>query len=179
MADDSGPHAGGARDRFGLIGAGGGGRSQQVGDDPADCAVRRPHLLPALLGHDALPADRLDDRPVLQHGDQVGGARGSGPEPSALAAGIRDSQLHDPSGGSGPDRLDAQYLRANIDPSERYVLALPGTTRYRLAADGSGYDNLVLAGDWTRTDWNVGCIEAAVQSGINAAAAIEARDPES
>jgi uncharacterized protein with NAD-binding domain and iron-sulfur cluster len=54
------------------------------------------------------------------------------------------------------------------------VLSLPGTARYRLAADGSGYDNLVLAGDWTRTDWNVGCIEAAVSSGINAAAAIEA-----
>ena len=70
-------------------------------------------------------------------------------------------------------RLTAQYLRANIDPSERYVLSLPGTVQYRMAADGSGYDNLILAGDWTKTDWNVGCIEAAVTSGINAAAAVE------
>jgi uncharacterized protein with NAD-binding domain and iron-sulfur cluster len=59
------------------------------------------------------------------------------------------------------------------------VLSLPGTTRYRMAADGFGYENLVLAGDWTRTDWNVGCIEAAVSSGINAAAAIEGRETES
>ncbi len=67
----------------------------------------------------------------------------------------------------------AQYLRANIDPSERYVLSLPGTVQYRTSADGSGYDNLILAGDWTKTDWNVGCIEAAVTSGINAAATVE------
>jgi uncharacterized protein with NAD-binding domain and iron-sulfur cluster len=82
------------------------------------------------------------------------------------------SRLHDDGGGSGRVRLDAQYLRANIDPSERYVLSLPGTARYRLAADGSGYANLAVAGDWTRTSWNVGCIEAAVESGVNAAAAI-------
>ena len=42
-------------------------------------------------------------------------------------------------------------------------------------ADGSGYENLILAGDWTKTDWNVGCIEAAVTSGINAAAALEGK----
>ena len=96
------------------------------------------------------------------------GARASG-------GGFDWQQLHDPVGRSGRDRLTAQYLRANIDPSERYVLSLPGTTRYRLAADESGYDNLILAGDWTKTDWNVGCIEAAVTSGIKAAAAIKAR----
>ena len=83
------------------------------------------------------------------------------------------SQLHDPAGGTGLARLSSQYLRANIDPSERYVLSLSGTVQYRMAADGSGYDNLILAGDWTKTDWNVGCIEAAVTSGINAAAAVE------
>lgn len=83
------------------------------------------------------------------------------------------SRLHDPAGHAGPDRLAIQYLRANIDPSERYVLSLPGTARYRLTADGSGYANLFLAGDWTRTEWNIGCIEAAVLSGINAAAAVE------
>jgi uncharacterized protein with NAD-binding domain and iron-sulfur cluster len=87
------------------------------------------------------------------------------------------SLLHDPAGGSGEARLAAQYLRANIDPSERYVLSPPGSSRFRLAADGSGYDNLVLAGDWTATSWNVGCIEAAAESGVNAAVAIEARTP--
>ena len=72
------------------------------------------------------------------------------PGTSSAAGGFDWEPLHDPTGSSGPDRLVAQYLRANIDPSERYVLSLPGTTRYRMAADGSGYENLVLAGDWTR-----------------------------
>jgi uncharacterized protein with NAD-binding domain and iron-sulfur cluster len=69
----------------------------------------------------------------------------------------------------GEARLDAQYLRANVDPSERYVLSLPGTSRLRLRADASGYENLWLAGDWTDNGLNAGCIEAAVVSGIQAA----------
>ena len=85
------------------------------------------------------------------------------------------SMLHDGSGDAGPDRLGAQFLRANIDPSERYVLSLPGTTRHRMTADGSGFGNLVLTGDWTRTTWNVGCIEAAAESGRNAARAVARR----
>jgi uncharacterized protein with NAD-binding domain and iron-sulfur cluster len=97
------------------------------------------------------------------------------PGARSAAGGFDWNTLHDPTGGTGHARLVAQYLRANIDPSERYVLSLPGTVRYRLAADGSGYENLVLTGDWTKTDWNVGCIEAAVSSGINAAAAIAGR----
>lgn len=32
-----------------------------------------------------------------------------------------------------------------------------------------GYDNLTLVGDWTDTGQNVGCVEAAVISGIAAA----------
>jgi uncharacterized protein with NAD-binding domain and iron-sulfur cluster len=69
----------------------------------------------------------------------------------------------------GAARLDAQYVRANVDPSERYVLSVPGSGRYRLRADESGYDNLVLAGDWTDSGLNAGCIEGAVVSGIQAA----------
>lgn len=98
------------------------------------------------------------------------------PGARAAAGGFDWDRLHDGSGQIGPARLGSQYLRANIDPSERYVLSLPGTARYRLAADSSGYDNLVLAGDWTRTEWNVGCIEAAVISGIAAARVIETGD---
>ena len=101
------------------------------------------------------------------------GGIGIWPGTRAEGGGFNWALLHDDAGHTGPDRLPVQYLRANIDPSERYVLSLPGTTQFRMAADGSGYEGLVLAGDWTRTDWNVGCIEAAVESGINAAAAIE------
>ena len=76
---------------------------------------------------------------------------------------------------AGRDRIDSQYLRVNVDPSDRYVLSLPGTARYRLRADESGYDNLVLAGDWTDNGLNAGCIEAAVVSGIQAANAVTGR----
>ena len=48
-------------------------------------------------------------------------------------------------------------------------------TRYRLRADESGYDNLVLAGDWTDNGLNAGCIEAATLSGLQAANAVLGR----
>ncbi|HEX5721852.1 MAG TPA: FAD-dependent oxidoreductase [Acidimicrobiia bacterium] len=75
----------------------------------------------------------------------------------------------------GEDRFDSQFWRANVDPSERYVLSLPGSDRYRLRADQSGYDNLVLAGDWINCGLNAGCLEAAVMSGLQAANAIHGR----
>ncbi|MDE2410504.1 MAG: NAD(P)-binding protein [Sphingomonadales bacterium] len=68
--------------------------------------------------------------------------------------------------------FDKQYWRANIDPSERYVLSCKLTTQYRLHSGETGYDNLVLAGDWTRTGLNYGCVEAAVMSGMEASRAI-------
>src|SRR5262249_2141926 len=73
---------------------------------------------------------------------------------------------------SGPDRFHTQYRTANTDPSDRYVQSLPGTDRYRLRPDRSGYQNLVLAGDWTDCGINAGCIEAAAVSGLQAANAL-------
>jgi uncharacterized protein with NAD-binding domain and iron-sulfur cluster len=72
----------------------------------------------------------------------------------------------------GTGGLDGQYLRANVSPSERYVLSVPGSTKYRLAADRSGFSNLVLAGDWLNTGLDAGCIEAAVMGGLQAARAV-------
>jgi uncharacterized protein with NAD-binding domain and iron-sulfur cluster len=72
----------------------------------------------------------------------------------------------------GPDRLGSQYLRVNIDPTERYVLSVPGSSKYRLRAGESGFSNLYLAGDWVRTSLNAGCVEAAVMAGMDAAAAL-------
>jgi uncharacterized protein with NAD-binding domain and iron-sulfur cluster len=80
--------------------------------------------------------------------------------------------LADPEGRSGAARLEAQYLRGNIDPNERYTLSLPGSSRYRLRPDQSGFTNLTLAGDWTNTGLNAGCVEAAVMSGMQASRAI-------
>ena len=71
--------------------------------------------------------------------------------------------------GGGVARLTSQYVRANVDGSQRYVQSLPGSRRFRLRVDESGYDNLVLAGDWTRCGLDAGCIEAAVLSGLEAA----------
>jgi uncharacterized protein with NAD-binding domain and iron-sulfur cluster len=80
--------------------------------------------------------------------------------------------LTDPAGRAGEARFDAQFWRANIDPTERYVLSVKGSTRYRLGADESGFANLYLAGDWTRNGLNAGCVEAALISGLQAARAI-------
>jgi len=68
------------------------------------------------------------------------------------------------------------FFRANVEPSERYVLSKKGTTRYRLPPGGSGFANLYLAGDWTDSGFNAGCVEAAVISGLLAAKAITGWD---
>jgi uncharacterized protein with NAD-binding domain and iron-sulfur cluster len=72
----------------------------------------------------------------------------------------------------GEERIDSQWLHANINPTERYVLSPVKFNAYRLPADESGFDNLVLAGDWTRTAINAGCVEAAVMSGMAASRAV-------
>jgi uncharacterized protein with NAD-binding domain and iron-sulfur cluster len=77
--------------------------------------------------------------------------------------------LHDPAAGVGEVRLDAQYLRGTLNPSERYVLSVPGSTAFRLRAEETGLDNLVMCGDHTFTGINAGCVEAATMSGMNAA----------
>jgi uncharacterized protein with NAD-binding domain and iron-sulfur cluster len=77
--------------------------------------------------------------------------------------------LVDPAGAEGEARFDAQYWRANIDPSAHYVLSPPGGASLRLQPDGSGFENLFLAGDWTWTPMNSGCVEAATMSGRRAA----------
>ena len=84
--------------------------------------------------------------------------------PDALAA-----------GGFNQALVIDRYVRANIDPSERYVLAVEGSTKYRLIANQSGFANLVLAGDWTDNGLNAGCVEAAVISGLLAANAVLGR----
>lgn len=82
------------------------------------------------------------------------------------------NSLYDPLKSVGPGRLDWQHVSANHKPWSRYVQSLPGTKRFRLLADRSGFDNLYLAGDWTLTALSAGCMEAAVMSGLRAARAI-------
>jgi len=72
-------------------------------------------------------------------------------------------------------KVVSEFLRVNIDPTERYVLSVAGSTNFRLRADESGLTNVVLAGDWTRNGLNAGCVEAATISGIQASNAIQGR----
>ncbi len=72
----------------------------------------------------------------------------------------------------GEDRINSQYYHANVEPSDRYVLATPGTTSLRLDPENSYFRNLYLAGDWTMTGLNCGCVESTVMSGLRASRAI-------
>jgi hypothetical protein len=72
----------------------------------------------------------------------------------------------------GPDRLSAQYLRTNHQPSERYVLTAAGSVQTRLWPRDRCFENLVFAGDWTRNGFDAGCVEGAMSSGMLAAQAI-------
>jgi len=86
--------------------------------------------------------------------------------------GFKWELLVDPDGNEGAARLGAQYLRSNIDPSERYVLSVPGSAKFRLDPGGTGVSNLFVAGDWVNTPLNAGCVEAAVIGGMLAARAL-------
>ncbi|HTX33360.1 MAG TPA: FAD-dependent oxidoreductase, partial [Solirubrobacteraceae bacterium] len=94
------------------------------------------------------------------------------PGAASDSRGFRWELLCGANGSEGRARLDSQYWRANVEPAMQYVQAMPGTGRFRLRANGSGYENLFLAGDWTDCGLNAGCIEAAVLSGLQAANAI-------
>ncbi|MBW3671309.1 MAG: hypothetical protein KY432_06510 [Acidobacteria bacterium] len=93
-------------------------------------------------------------------------------------AGLDWKHLHVVEDASGVERFDQQFVRANIDPTERYVLSVAGSTRHRLRAGGSGFDNLVLAGDWVFSGLNAGSVEAAAMAGLAAANAVSGDDAE-
>jgi uncharacterized protein with NAD-binding domain and iron-sulfur cluster len=80
--------------------------------------------------------------------------------------------LFDSKNGVGEKRLDAQFFRANFQPTERYVMTRAGSVSSRLRSDQSGFSNLKLAGDWTRNGIDGGSVEAAVTSGMQASRAI-------
>lgn len=80
--------------------------------------------------------------------------------------------LHDDANARGKQRFDSQYWRANVDPSERYVMSVKGSTQYRIDTDGTGIDNLYMTGDWIKTGINAGCVEAATMAGMQTSKAI-------
>lgn len=76
---------------------------------------------------------------------------------------------------SGEARFDQMFWTANVRPSDRYVLSLPGAQKHRLSPLDMSFDNLTVAGDWTHTGLNTGCVESAVISGLLAAHALSGR----
>jgi uncharacterized protein with NAD-binding domain and iron-sulfur cluster len=73
---------------------------------------------------------------------------------------------------SGPERLQQQYVSANVNPTDRFTLTLPGSTKHRISPLDATYDNLTIVGDWTACGFNESCVEAAVMSGRLGAHAI-------
>ncbi|WP_338468460.1 NAD(P)-binding protein [Novosphingobium sp. ZN18A2] len=73
---------------------------------------------------------------------------------------------------NGIARFASQYWRANVNPSDRYVIHTPGSWRHRISPLDMTYDNLTLAGDWTDSGFHSGCVEGAVMSGLLAAHAL-------
>ncbi len=89
--------------------------------------------------------------------------------PGAAKNGRFDLSLLWGPGQTPEQRFQSQYFRQNFYGSERYVLSVPGSVQYRLPPDDSGFENLYIAGDWTRCGINAGCVEAATISGLVAA----------
>ena len=90
----------------------------------------------------------------------------------APGGGFKWEWLVDPLDRVGAQRFDAQYWRSNVDPSERYVQSAVDTSRYRLKTDESGFSNLYITGDWIKNGINAGCVEGAVQAGLQTSRAI-------
>jgi hypothetical protein len=88
--------------------------------------------------------------------------------------GMKFEVIYDFSGKATADYaiLETQYFRANVNPTDRYTLSLPGTNKFRLKVDETGFANLVITGDWTNFGVNVGYYEGAIISGLQAGQAL-------
>lgn len=69
-------------------------------------------------------------------------------------------------------RVISEYTAPAPNPSDRFVQSLPGTTAYRLDPAQTYFGHLFVAGDWTRSGFNMGNAEAATMSGRRCARAL-------
>lgn len=87
------------------------------------------------------------------------------------------SKLIDINNGQGQARFNDQFFRANIDPTELYVMSFTGSSVFRLETDQTdSFGNLYITGDWIDNGFNAGCIEATVMAGLQTARAISGID---
>ena len=85
---------------------------------------------------------------------------------------FRYEMLTDARNGAGRNRLDSQYIRANIGPTECCVGSPAGATKFRLGPKLAEFDNFFLAGEAARSGCNTSSVEGAVMTGMAAARAI-------
>ena len=71
-----------------------------------------------------------------------------------------------------PTYTRAIQVRANVGLEQLYTQIVPGTASARPLPGKTQYRNLILCGDWTRTELLTGCLEGAVASGLSAAMAV-------
>lgn len=144
---------------------------------PVVGAYRVPLETWADMSH-VLPLERFRDdvRGVLYACGQLGRADDVTPADYSsldkMATAFVDENLRHLWPELSRDAIFARYFRVNEKPSDRYVLSVAGSQKHRLRPDESGFDRLVLAGDWTRTTYDLGCIESATMSGLQAARAL-------
>jgi uncharacterized protein with NAD-binding domain and iron-sulfur cluster len=81
-----------------------------------------------------------------------------------------------PGGKLREDLVVATHLQANWQGSDRYTLSLPNTIQYRISPLDRSVMNMTIAGDWTASGLDAGCVEGAVMSGMLAAFAISNAD---
>jgi hypothetical protein len=73
---------------------------------------------------------------------------------------------------AGDLRVGTPHVQANAQGSDRYTLSLPDTIEHRVSPLDRSVMNMTIAGDWTASGLDAGCVEAAVMSGMLAAFAI-------
>jgi uncharacterized protein with NAD-binding domain and iron-sulfur cluster len=146
-------------------------------DWPTEATPRSIAYFCSALADEAAADPRLATKAVRSNALELLTGRIGHFWPAAIAADgeFRWDVLHAAPEKIRESRLDAQFWQANIDPSDRYVQSLPGSSVHRLRPDESGYRNLFLAGDWVNSGINAGCIEAAALSGLQAANAVRGR----
>jgi len=99
------------------------------------------------------------------------------PNSAAHDGGFRWDMVTGPGLASAHHPVDTQYISANFNPSDRYTLSVPGSGEARISPLDRDCENLTVAGDWTACGIDVGCIEAAVMSGMLAAHALTGSTP--
>ena len=54
-------------------------------------------------------------------------------------------------------------------------MSVAGSASARIKANETGFDNLVITGDWIDNGFNAGCVEAAAMAGLQAGNAVLGR----